>query len=49
MLAFSQGLQTDLCVAIGRCEGSGATRREAIPARDISFLGVSMDKGSDTV
>ncbi|KAG6991010.1 hypothetical protein G7Y79_00059g091950 [Physcia stellaris] len=49
MLAFSNGLHTDLGVAIGRREGFGATGREAISAHDIGFLGVATDEESDGV
>ena len=49
MLAFSNGLHTDLGVAIGRREGFGATTgREAISAQDIGFLGVA-DVAADGV
>ena len=47
MLAFSNGLHTDLDVAIGRREGLGATiGREAISAQDIGFPGVATDEDS---
>ncbi|KAG7008418.1 hypothetical protein G7Y79_00006g020380 [Physcia stellaris] len=49
MLAFSNGLHTNLGVAIGRREGFGATGREAISAQDIGFLGVAADEESEGV